>query len=238
MGLRWKPSAMAGLGAWVLGLALFVSSPATQAEKGASWMVKGINVSKSLEPKIQTQEVEGSGLPLTASFVLFGVEIEYRCASFELLEFTFLAEGSGAGKVRYTGCQYFVEKGVVAPCAPEVEGKPGVIETTKLKALVVLHTLEGGSTDPLVRIEPSEGKSLANIATGEECSVSAGSFGGVVYVKDGNGKFAAEETTHLAAIGPLTKVFFDVEKVSVTLGGSALLALTGKHSGAWSGLPA
>jgi len=226
------------LGALVLGLALFGSSAATQAEKGASWMVKGISVPAKLEPKIQTQKVEGSGLPLTAAFVLAGTEIEYRCASFELLEFTLLTEGSGAGKVRYTGCKYFVKKGEVAPCAPEVEGKPGVIETTKLKALIVLHKLEGGSTDPLVRIEPSEGKWLANIATGKECSVSAGSFGGVVYVKDGNGKFTVEEEAHLAEIAPLTKVFFDVEKVSVTLGGSAFLALTGAHSGPWSGSPA
>lgn len=226
---------VACLGILGFGLALFASAN-TRAEKGANWMIKGSNISASLEPRIQNQEVEGSGLPLTASFVIVGLGMEYRCANFELVKFTLLSEGSAAGKVRFTGCQFFI-KGAFT-CAPEVNGEPGIIETTALKALIVLHKLEGGSTDPLLRVEPVEGIVLAGTKMPKECPIGGGNFGGVVYIKDGNGKFASEEATHLAAIGPLTKVSFDVEKSSVSLGGSAVIGLTGGHSGEkWSGLP-
>jgi len=235
MGISRKWSAVAALGVLVLALVLFGSS-ATQAEKGATWLVNGTKLGAT---SVGVQEVEGKELPLRALFAVFSTVTEFRCSNLELINFVLLPEGSGSGKVRFTGCKFFVKGMEISACAPELEGKVGVIETLKLKALIVLHKLESGSTDPLVRIEPSEGELLAHIGKSKECSASSGSFGGVVYLKDSAGKLTVEQLTHLVEPGPLTNVFFDVKGSSAaTLDGSALLGLIAEHQGRqWSAFP-
>lgn len=238
MELAWKRFTIAGFGLLLLFL-FFESSPAARAEKGANWMVKGTNVSAALKPKAQAQEIEGSELPLRALFTFGGQSTDYRCAKLELVEFALLTEGSSTGKVIYTGCKLFAKGVEFAACAPLVEGKFGVVETVKLKALLVLHKLEGGTVDPLIRVEPSEGSIFTTIFVSEECNFGGGTFGGVVYLKDHNGKLAVEESTHLLEEGPLTKFFFVNEKSPAALDGKATFGLIGEHAGmAWSGLPA
>lgn len=238
MELAWKRFTVAGFGLLLLFLFL-ESSQAVRAEKGANWMVKGTNVSAILKPKVQAQEIEGSELPLRALFSVSGESANYRCAKLELIEFALLSEGSSTGKVIYTGCKFFAKGVEVTACAPLVEGKIGVVETVKLKALLVLHKLEGGALDPLIRVEPSEGSTFTTIFVSEECNFGGGTFSGVVYLKDHNGKLAVEESTHLLEEGPLTKLFFVNEKSPVTLDGKATFGLIGEHVGlGWSGLPA
>jgi len=231
MELQWKRFVF---GLSVLLFGLLVLSTASRAEKGANWMAKGVNVSKSLEPKVQAEHSEKS--IFRASFVMFKtVHMEYVCTKLELIQFFLLTEASGTGKVRYTGCEFIIEGAPQWNCHPEVNGEAGVIETEKLKTLIVLHKSEGGSTESLIRIEPSEGNVLAYVYNNKECGTTGAGFAGVAYIKDSNGQLGVEEVTHLFAIGPLTKVVFATEATPVTFSGTEVLGIGGSS---WSGLPA
>jgi hypothetical protein len=227
------------VGIGTLGLAIvLLGGSIGKAESGASWLVKGTKVSALLKPAVKVQEIEKAEPPLRASFTVFGGVEEYTCTKLELTEFALLTNGSSTGKIRFTGCNIFF-KGVKLGCPPEVKGELGVIETSQLNALLVLHKLKDGSTDPLVRIEPSEkGKWLAEINISEECTFGNGAIGGVVYLKDHNGALTTEALTHLFEAGPLTHAYYVEETHPATLEGKVVLGLGGEHSNLnWSGLP-
>jgi len=238
MVLHWKRFTAAGVAALALALAILGGSVG-QAETGANWLVKGTKVSVFLKPKVLVQEVEEpEKLPLRVLFVLGGLNMDYRCAKLEPIEFALLTEGSSTGKVLFSGCKLVVEGVEYAACAPEIEGKSGLVETTKLKALLVLHKLKDGTTDPLIRVEPSEGKIFATFFANEECNFGGGTIGGVAYLKDHNGNLSTEGLTHLVEEGPLTKIYFVEEGHPATLDGKVVLGLSGEHSELnWSGLP-
>jgi hypothetical protein len=238
MVLHWKRYTAVGVA--VLALALVaLGGSVGQAETGANWLVKGTKVSALLKPKVLVQEVEEpEKLPLRVLFVLSGMNVDYRCAKLEPIEFALLTEGSSTGKVLFSGCKLYAEGVEYAACAPEVGGKLGLVETNKLKALLVLHKLKDGTTDPLIRIEPSEGKIFATFFVSEECNFGGGTIGGVVYLKDHDGKLSTEGLTHLVEEGPLSKVYFVEEAHPATLDGKVVLALGGEHAKLnWSGLP-
>jgi hypothetical protein len=224
-----------GIGTLALVIVL-VGGSTGKAEPGASWLVNGAKVSAFLKPLVQVQEIEGAEPALRASFI-GGLE-EDRCNKLELIQFALLSSGSSTGKIRFTGCKIFF-KSKELPCPPENKGEPGVIETTQLNALIVLHKSAEGGTDSLVRVEASEkGKFLAHISVSEECAGGNGSFEGVVYLQDHNGALGTEVQTHLFEGGPLTKVYFDAETDPVTLKGQVVLGLGGAHAKlTWSGSP-
>lgn len=229
---------IAALGALALGLVLLAPSPAARAEVGANWMVNGAKVSPPLKPAVQEKGVFEGG-PLRVLFHVFSENAEYVCNELELIEFALLGEGSSTGKVVYKGCQLIIEEELIQACEPEVKGKHGVIETTKLTALLVLGELEGGSVEPLIRVEPSEGKTFAVIHVNNECNFGGGTFDGVVYLKDHDGKLATEAQSHLVGEGPLTEFFFVTATQPASLDGEVLLGLTNEHAGLkWSGVPA
>jgi hypothetical protein len=238
MMLHWKRFTAVGVAVVALALAVLGGSVG-QAETGANWFVKSTKVSALLKPKVLVQEVEeAEKVPLRVLFVAFGLNMDYRCAKLEPIEFALLTEGSSTGKVLFSGCKLVVEGMEYAACAPEIEGKSGLVETKKLKALLVLHKLKDGTTDPLVRVEPSEGKIFATFFANEECNFGGGTIGGVVYLKDHNGKLSTEGPTHLVEEGPLTKVYFVEEEHPATLDGKVVLGLSGEHTQlSWSGLP-
>ena len=238
MVLPSKRFTVVSVGLLALAIVLLGGSIA-RAEVGANWLVKGAKVSALLKPKVVVQEIEKAEPPLRASFEVFGGVEEYTCTKLELIEFALLTEGSSTGKIRFTGCNIFF-KGVKLGCPPEVKGELGVIETSQLKALLVLHKLKEGATDPLVRVEPSEkGKWLAEINISEECTFGNGAIGGVVFLKDHNGALATEALTHLFEEGPLTQVYYIEEKHPATLQGKVVLGLGGEHVNLnWSGSPA
>lgn len=238
MMLHWKRCIAVGMAALAVALAVLGGSVG-QAETGANWLVKGTKVSALLKPKVLVQEVEEpEKLPLRFLFEFSGMKVDYRCAKLEPMEFALLTEGSSTGKVLFSGCKLFAEGVEYAACAPEVGGKLGLVETNKLKALLVLHKLEGGTTDPLIRIEPSEGKIFATFFASEECNFGGGTVVGVVYLKDHDGKLSTEGLTHLVEVGPLTKVYFVNEEHPATLDGKVVLGLGGEHAKLnWSGLP-
>ncbi len=236
MVLPSKRFTVVGIGTLALVL-LLLGGSIGKAETGANWLVKGTKVSALLKPLVKVQEIEKSEPALRTSFVVFGGVEEYTCSKLELIEFALLTSGSSTGKIRYTGCKIFY-KGVQI-CPPEVKGEPGVIETSQLSALLVLHKLKDGSTDPLIRIQPSEkGKWLAEINISEECTFGNGAIGGVVYLKDHNGALSTEGLTHLVEEGPLTQVYYLDETHPATLEGKVVLGLGGEHANLnWSGLP-
>jgi hypothetical protein len=238
MVLHWKRFTVVGVAALALALAALGGSIG-QAEPGANWLVKGTKVSALLKPKVLVQEVEETEkLPLRVLFFAFGMNMDYRCAKLEPIEFALLTEGSSTGKILFSGCKLVVEGMEIAACAPEIEGKFGLVETVKLKALLVLHKLKDGTTDPLIRVEPSEGKIFATFFASEECNFGGGTIGGVVYLKDHNGKLSTEGLTHLLEEGPLTKIYFVEAEHPATLDGKVVLGLSGEHSKLnWSGLP-
>ncbi len=237
MVLRSKRFTAAGIVILALGIAL-LGGTFSKAETGASWLVKGTKVSALLKPVVKVQEIEKAEPPLRASFVVFGATEEYKCSKLELIGFTLLTEGSSTGKIRFTGCKIFYN-GVQLGCPPEVKKEREVIETSQLNALLVLHKLKEGGTDPLVRIEPSEkGKWLAEINISEECTFGNGAIGGVVYLKDHNGALATEALTHLFEEGPLTQAYYVEEAHPAKLEGKVVLSLGGEHTNFnWSGSP-
>jgi hypothetical protein len=232
-----------GLSALVLGLMAFATS-AAQAEVGANWRVKGVNVT-SLLPEVKITEIEellGNPLDTSKHGVLGlttkgGTKVEFLCKSLTVPGVKLGADGLvDLGKVTFHECETFLNGTLSIPCLPKTQsGVNDLIETLDGHGLMVLHNGE-----PLVLFKPDKGTVLAHILLGEECSIGTEVLvEGKLTLKDSGGKagFEKESLEHLIEPGPLTEL--KALGVNATLKGSAKVALAGAHNGLlWSGKPA
>lgn len=236
------------LGACILALAFIVRGTSmANAETGAGWMLGGKSVGLSLVPTVKVQQLEvppGGSHPEASLTVAVAktISVQITCKNLETLNFTLQAEGGGSGKLQFTECGVLViwNGKLFQTCSVSTNGKIGTISTEMLKALIVLHEVEGGAKEPLVRVEPSAvGKPFTIVEIDEECSLLGGEsqISGVFYLQDAGEQFGTEQVSHLFKEGPLTNVIFNAAPTK--LAGSAVLSMTGSHVGLkWSGLPA
>lgn len=235
-----------GFCALILGLVAVLAGPA-QAEVGAKWAVvnsKGELVevkSGGLLPTIRLTEVE-SGEKILSKIV--GIKIEKKCKGYELLGAKLEAEGkvSSGAKVRFTECVLLLNGVVSSACTPHTPGQPaGTLESTAANVLLVLHKLEGGTLDPIIRITPSAGETFMTVETGPECAVGEKiPVIGKITMKDSQNELGVEKVTHLVEEGPLTEAWL-ISKTAehkLTFDGSATGELSGEHKGLkFSGTP-
>jgi hypothetical protein len=226
--------------ALVLGLMAVAAGPA-QAEVGAHWNVNGASINGTgLKPLAQIKETENkTGSILTK---ILGSLYHILCTAVALVNAVLLDNGGGSGKIRFTGCIAIVNSVVQKACEPKFGGVAGVIETSVLKSLLILHKLENGTLDTLNRVEPNEGETFTTIESSEACAVGAKiPVKGKGLLKDCKGEFEKELVDHLLEEGPLTHIFLisDTAEHQTKLDGSSVFALEGAHKGlTWSGTPA
>jgi len=226
--------AVLGLCAAVLALVVFGTS-ASQAEKGANWMVNGTNVNATLLPVVQIKEVENKMMALVGA-TKSGTKVEVACTGAQFLNAKLEPEGTvSAGNVtKFTGCVTKLNGVISSACSPKTKGEEkGVVVSEPLIGLIVLH--EGKA---LVKFTPVTGTTFVNFIFGEACSLGEEvPVTGTSTVKDSKGEFGVELVDHLVEQGPLSSLTF-CGTPAVVVGG-AILNLTGVHTGLkWSALPA
>jgi hypothetical protein len=212
-------------------LSLMAFAAAAQAETGANWRVKGVNVNGTLLPEVQVKEIENK----TASLLLTtkgGTKVEFLCTT-AVLNGAKLTTSGGVteGSVEFTNCLTKLNGEVSAPCKPG--NGTGIIKTKQGKGLLILV---GGV--PVTSIKPVSGEVLTVIELGTKCSIAESvEVKGVLNLKDCQNATSTELTDHLIEEGPGTSL--TALGVKATLDGSALVHLVGAHAGLlWSGLPA
>jgi len=228
-----------------LGLVAF-SASAAQAE--GTWMVKGVNLTSTLENK----ELKGSiDLPDGTLLSLLGLnKVDFLCTTGELIKAKLeplgaISEASKDAKVAFSGCKTIINGAEAKACQPKATGKAaGTIETEEGYALLTLHTLENGVKHGVTVITPKVGTVFAIIHMGEACAIGeeVKVFGtlalhdvGIELNKD---ELETERANHLVAeFAPLTelKVANASSSGKATLDGMADIKLTSGEL--WSGLP-
>lgn len=233
------------LGLKVLGLCamlvgMFAFTGVAQAEVGAFWLVSGAKISEALLPTVEAKtDVEGSLLT-----TLGGKEIHLRCPNIKLVG-AHLVEPLGKilGKIDFSGCKFFTLEGSPlsekekTACEPSAEGVKGLIVTNNITGLIKLH--EG---QPVIEAVPTEAKKpFVNLFLGEECGFGEnlkvggpfeGAGGGVVFLKDCQGKALTDLAEHLVEeLSALTKLTVNGGATAATVHGSAWAFLGGAHKG-------
>jgi hypothetical protein len=221
-----------GICGLVLGLVVLGTS-ASQAEKGANWMVNGKNVSASLLPTVQINGIVNKTISLIAT-TGGGTKVEILCTAAEFLGAKLESEGSisPGNTTRFTGCLTKLNGTLSPSCEPSTEGKAGVVVSKPLKGLLILH--EG---EPLIEFKPVTGETFVVLSLGEECTIGEElPVTGTSTVKDKNGKFTTEAVSHTVSQGAGSKLTFCGGPATVV--GEAILGLAGEHAGlTWSALP-
>jgi hypothetical protein len=239
-----------GLCAMVLGV-MAISASAAQA--AGSWLVESTEIVKSGEGVNLLVEVVGQieGASATLLTHLVGLKVGVTCTAFTAKNIHLGAEGklTEGGKVVFTGCK--VTEGGSACTVNSPSAPNGTVESAEGKGELVLHTLAGGGTEVLTKLEPkSEEVGFATLRFGGECALpESNKVNGVLYVKDcrtdeieKEGKkekiclHNAEtlEVQHLIEQGPLTSLTVGkdtVEHLETSIDGSALAELASPHNG-------
>lgn len=235
-----------GLCAVVLGVMAF-SASAAQAEAGASWLILMANgevLTGAQLPATIEGEIENSDASLLTEILKIPTKI--LCTAGTLTSAELIGTGSvkKGAKVKFTGCKTFLKGEATANelCLPHTKGTAGgTVETNAGHALIVLHTLEGGTKDELVEILPDEGETFATLEMNEACPIGEKvPIKGKFVVKDCEGKFLEHLVKHLIIEGPLTHLFAisDTAEHKSTIDGSAWIFLSGAHAGLkWGGMP-
>lgn len=219
------------------------------AAQGAtlSWLV--LNAAKTTATNLKAQLLgEKDSTHLTLLTKLLGLKISLTCTAFSFKEVFIepVSKLSTGGKVVFTGCELY-ENGVLGTalgCKLHSSGAAaGTIESGKFKGELVLHTLAGGGTEVLTKIEPEvAGGNFVTILT-EGCVLpESNPVKGVLYLKDCLKKATVHESKHLLEQGPLTSLFLGsdtAEHLETSLDGSIWVKLTGAHAGLdWASMDA
>jgi hypothetical protein len=241
----------------VFGLMAF-SATAAQAETGAKWLIlnsKGeIKTPPTLVPPIGLSAITTGVLHTEIS----KTKVLFECTTLstvnaKLLENGSIGESTGnvkGSQVKFSGCITKLNGVTTSSCEPNAGGtQKGVIVTQPGHALIVLHVLENGTKDPIVKILPDTGETFAFIELGELCSIGEKvPVIGEAALKDCSDRIANEETNgcekelftqhrvkHIVEpFTPLTKLW-TINKTTehiATILGTALAFLTGEeHTG-------
>jgi hypothetical protein len=213
-----------------------------QAEVGSHWNVNGSAISESLVNKgvVPEAQLEGNhGVLLSHAL---GKELNILCTAVQAEEAKAKLEGSGLGKIRFSGCRVTTNGGEVLPaCEPHNGEEKGVVLTKLLKGLLVLEA-GGVAGEVYGRVEPEEGTRFVELATSSSCAFGAnipviGKFVG----KDSQLEGKVEKVTHLGEEGPGTELWIlsKTEEHMTHIDGTVNGFLTGEHKGlTGSGTPA
>lgn len=203
-------------------------------EETGEWLLGKAKVATPLLPLLKMALEGGSE---TMSSKILGVKIEKQCTAAELTGAKLEEEGriSSSAKIKFSGCQIKLNGTLSKACEPYTGVEKGVILTNALKGQLVFHEGEG-----TVRLRPASGTLFMTIQLKEECALGEEiPVGGILDLKDK--AVGTEATEHLVAEGTLKGIWFisNTAEHKVTTTGSAILTLTGEHSGLqWSGRPA
>lgn len=226
--------AVLGLCAALLALVVFGTS-ASQAEKGANWMVNGKSVTAELLPEVVIAEVVSKDMTLLFT-TKGGTKVELLCEGATFIGAKLETEGKvgGGNKVKFGGCTMKLNGVVSKACEPHTGAEKGVLVSTALKGLIVLTA----SKEPVVLFEPVSGTTFLDVELSEECTIGElCAITGKNSIKDVNGEWAVEKVSHVVEQGSISAL--SVLGVPASVDGQGVLKLGGSHAGIkWSGVPA
>jgi len=247
-----------GLCAVVLGM---MAMSASSAQAALTWLIlkegKAVELKALLKGEVDTDTLASGDVTLLTHEV--GIKFAVTCTGFELTGINLEAAGklTTGGKVKFTGCEAYGKGILEEPLGCKVHSSGlgvGIVETLKGKGELVLHTLAGGGTEVLTKVEPEAGSTgtFASFLT-EGCVIpEANPVHGALFIKDCS-ELTAEKvcvskaTTHLVkhliVQGPLTSMWVGadtVEHLETSIDGSAWIKLAGlEHTGlAWGAMDA
>jgi len=235
-----------GMCALVLGLMAVWAGGAQAEETGGKWTYEpaGGGALKTFEGALHEPTLNGAlegGIATLHAKVLGGKELLYHCTGVSVVGGRLQLEGHVKGVLVFTGCTTLIDGVLSNNCKPKAGGtEEGVIKTTTILALMLLHKLtEGGVKDKILIAHPLVGTTFAFVESTEACAIGQKvPIGGLFAIQD------TEPTTHL--VNHLIKEFLpltDLFVISKTaehkahILGSAIAFLEGAHLNyKWAGL--
>jgi len=197
-----------GLCTLVFGLMAMSASSAQAALSWLIWNTLGENPKELKAPVIG----ETDNTDLTLLTKVLGVMLSATCTNFQFVGLNLEAGGTltTGFKVKYTGCGLYegAALGKLRCKISSLGQESGTIESNALKGSLALHTLTGGGTEVLAKIEPEAAGPLITILADEECALFESlPVYGVVYLKDCEGRALTNSIKHLIEQGPLTSLY-------------------------------
>src|ERR1044071_1271045 len=196
-----------GACALVLGMMAVWAGAAQGESTGGSWTyIKEGQLTTfegSLAEPLFLGRQEVATVGILHSKALGGTWVLYECDAMSIFEGKLQPGGKILGKVSFLECEAFLNGVLSKNCNP-VGGK---ITTNKLKAVMLLHKLVGGTVDKILIAEPEEAAQLAFIESTAACALG-------IKVPVG-GKYAIQDpqpTTHTS--DHLVKEFPELDRKS------------------------
>ena len=223
-----------GLCAVVFGV---MAMSATSAQAALSWLV--LNSAKTTETELKAELAGESDGDVSLTTKEVSIKFTVTCSGFELVGVNLEAGGTltNGGKVKFTGCEAYETAPLTGALGCHVHSAgqtSGNVLTAEGKGTLALHTLTGGGTEVLTKLEPKTGTTFATFLT-EKCVVpETNPVNGVLYLKDCEKKALTHEVKHLVEQGPLTSLFVGsdtAEHLETSLSGSGWVKLGGAHAG-------
>lgn len=219
----------------VFGLMAF-GATAAQAEAGAQWLFSNSEGSVAfLEASVQFEIDQKVVLHTKVS----GVSVLLLCSSIATENATLTSNGGLAkgAKIKLSSCTFDLNGVTSSACEPTSGGtEKGVIRTTAVHGLIVLHKTESGTTG-LLSILPDSGETLFTSEMGKECSIGTKiPLIGKFTIKDCEALGGTHLVKHLIEVGTsaeLTELWMiskTAEHATAVLGG-AWASLSGAHMG-------
>ena len=246
-----------GLCAVVFGM---MAISASSAQGALSWLILNAAGTTATEVKFDEPEPgkkvvnllaglegENDSSHYTLSSHALSTTLNITCTNFELIGISLEPEGklNTGGSVKFTGCEAYKTAPLTEAydCMVHSAGQAkGTVITEALKGELVLHTLAGGGTEVLAKIEPAVAASGFLKLEFELCAFPTSKLSGILYLKDCLKKALTHEVKHLFEQGPLTSLVYgsDTEEHLLTsLVGSGWLKLSGAHTGLkWAAMDA
>ena len=231
-----------GLCAVVFGV---MAMSATSAQAALSWLV--LNSAKTTETELKAELAGESDGDVSLTTKEVSIKFTVTCSGFELVGVNLEAGGTltNGGKVKFTGCEAYETAPLTGALGCHVHSAgqtSGNVLTAEGKGTLALHTLTGGGTEVLTKLEPSVGTTFATFLT-EKCVVpETNPVNGVLYLKDCEkqtegpcvNKSLTYAVKHLVEQGPLTSLWVGsdtAEHLETSLSGGGWIKLGGAHAG-------
>ena len=235
-----------GLCAMVLGV-MALSASAAQAHL-FEWLI--LNSTKTASSELKAPLVaEKDSEHITLLTKISGTMISITCTNLALVGVNLELGGTltEGGQVLFENCEAYAggALGTALECeihSPETAPGSGDILTLPGKGGLVLHTLAGGGTELLTKLEPLAGPTgaFAHIEALECALPEVNEVHGVLYIKDCELKAEVHAVKHLIEQGALTSLWVGAdtaEHLETSIIGSAWVKLGGAtHTGLeWAG---
>jgi hypothetical protein len=224
---------------------------AAQAEVGAQWLLAEKEPNSGLITLLDAEVgLEKETTEILHSKIL-GIAVLFECEGIATVNAKLLPNGSigektgsvSGSKIKFSGCITKLNGATSAACEPNSGGtEKGVINTTQLHGLIVLHETAAKVKTELVQLLPDTGETFVTMELSKECPIgSKVPVIGKLFLEDCEGKFLTHLVKHLLQVGPLTELW-TISKTAehaATLLGSSWAKLLGTHTGLkFSGDPA